>query len=144
MVPPPEVTWNKILTRISRIHGLSLDELSQRPHEDILEHYWRHIGQHHLDQLSIGHDGVKTKIAERQRRNVRFNKMRELDASGYFDLTVAKERDPGLYETVVGRDRVGRPDGQMKFSDVLMRCWMQERDPDTNRRKIDEDNGLVD
>ena len=26
----------------------------------------------------------------------------------------------------------------MKFSDVLMRCWMQERDPDTNKRKIDQ------
>ena len=28
----------------------------------------------------------------------------------------------------------------MKFSDVLMRCWMQERDPDTDMRKIDQDN----
>ena len=67
--------------------------------------------------------------------------MRELDGAGYFELTLAKERDWGLYETVVGRDRVGRPDGEMKYSDVLMRCWMQERDPDTNKRKIDEDIG---
>ena len=55
MVPPPEVTWNKILTRIGRIHGLPLDELNKESHEDIFEHYWRHISQHHLDQLSIGY-----------------------------------------------------------------------------------------
>lgn len=53
--------------------------------------------------------------------------------------SIAKERDPGLYEAFVGRDRVGRPE-TMKFSDVLMRCWMQERDPDTDMRKIDQDN----
>ena len=52
---------------------------------------------------------------------------------------LAKERDPGLYEAIVGRDRIGRPE-TMKFSDVLMRCWMQERDPDTDMRKIDQDN----
>ena len=30
----------------------------------------------------------------------------------------------------------------MKFSDVLMRCWMQERNPDTGLRKIDDDANL--
>lgn len=54
-------------------------------------------------------------------------------------LVSAKERDPGLYEAFVGRDRIGRPE-TMKFSDVLMRCWMQERDPDTDMRKIDQDD----
>ena len=50
---------------------------------------------------------------------------------------LAKERDPVLYEQVVGRDGVGRPD-TMKFSEVLIRSWMQERDPDTGLRKIDQ------
>ena len=52
------------------------------------------------------------------------------------DFRVAKERDPRLYEQIVGRDAIGRPE-TMNFSDVLMRCWMQERDPDTGQRKID-------
>ena len=82
--------------------------------------------------------------------------MKELESNGYFELAkgnllksnsyafvylwyLAKERDPGLYEAIVGRDRIGRPE-TMKFSDVLMRCWMQERDPDTDMRKIDQDN----
>jgi len=50
---------------------------------------------------------------------------------------LAKERDPGLYEQVVGRDTIGRPE-TMNFSEVLMRCWMHERDPDTGERKIDQ------
>ena len=76
--------------------------------------------------------------------------MIELEKNGYFELAkgtgeirsilnafLAKERDPGLYEQVVGKDTVGRPK-EMKFSDVLMRCFMQEKDPDTGERRIDK------
>jgi len=63
--------------------------------------------------------------------------MIELEKNGYFELAKAKERDPGLYEQVVGKDTVGRPK-EMKFSDVLMRCFMQEKDPDTGERRIDK------
>ena len=157
MVPSPEVTWNKILTRISRIHGVSLEELRSQDQEDVVSHYWRYISQQNLERLSLGAD-IAAKVAERDKRNRRYIKMKELEQCGYFELVKvharsqisifisfislfliqAKDRDPGLYETLVGRDRVGRPEGQMKFSDVLMRCWMQERDPDTNKRKIDQ------
>ena len=169
MVPSPEVTWNKILTRISRIHGVSLEELRSQDQEDVVAHYWRYISQQNLERLSLGAD-IAAKVAERDKRNRRYIKMKELEQCGYFELVKvharsqisifilfislclfpkgpskggdiliqAKDRDPGLYETLVGRDRVGRPEGQMKFSDVLMRCWMQERDPDTNKRKIDQ------
>ena len=99
----------------------------------------------------------------RIKRNKRYVKMRELSQNGYFELSkgmksnnilyslfdcttyyayvLAKERDPGLYEIMVGRDRIGRPE-TMKFSDVLMRCWMQERNPDTGLRKIDDQDAL--
>ncbi|CBY21983.1 unnamed protein product [Oikopleura dioica] len=63
--------------------------------------------------------------------------MLDLEKNGYFELATAKERDPGLYDQVVGKDTVGRPK-EMKFSDVLMRCFMQEKDPDTGERRIDK------
>jgi hypothetical protein len=43
-----------------------------------------------------------------------------------------------LYEQIVGKDSVGKVD-KMNFSEVLMRCWMQEKDPDTGERKIDQE-----
>ena len=85
MVPSPEVTWNKILTRISRIHGVSLEELQNQDQEDVVAHYWRYISQQNLERLSLGAD-ISAKVAERDKRNRRYIKMKELEQCGYFEL----------------------------------------------------------
>ena len=85
MVPSPEVTWNKILTRISRIHGVSLEELRSQDQDDVVAHYWRYISQQNLERLSLGAD-ISAKVAERDKRNRRYIKMKELDQCGYFEL----------------------------------------------------------
>merc|ERR1712136_102174 len=136
-------TRTKILNRIARVHAVKVEDLNKLSDADILKRYWRHIRTKDLDDLDQNEvdkcPKVFDKMSNRIRRNKRFIKMKELESNGYFELAKAKERDPGLYEAFVGRDRVGRPE-TMKFSDVLMRCWMQERDPDTDMRKIDQDN----
>jgi len=136
-------TRTKILNRIARVHAVKVEDLDKLSDADILKRYWRHIRTKDLDDLDQNEvdkcPKVFDKMSNRIRRNKRFIKMKELETSGYFELAKAKERDPGLYEAIVGRDRIGRPE-TMKFSDVLMRCWMQERDPDTDMRKIDQDN----
>lgn len=136
-------TRTKILNRIARVHAVKVEDLDKLSDADILKRYWRHIRTKDLDDLDQNEvdkcPKVFDKMSNRIRRNKRFIKMKELESNGYFELAKAKERDPGLYEAIVGRDRIGRPE-TMKFSDVLMRCWMQERDPDTDMRKIDQDN----
>ena len=87
MVPSPEVTWNKILTRISRIHGIPKEQLEQSDQDDILSKYWRYISQQNLEQLSVhSKSEIWVKILERNKRNKRYNKMKELEQCGYFEL----------------------------------------------------------
>lgn len=130
----------RILRRISHTRYLKIETLSEMDDAAIIVEFWRHLKLCELENFDEAALAECTHVVERMRnrakRNARFAQMKVLEANGYFELAKAKERDPRLYEQIVGRDAIGRPE-TMNFSDVLMRCWMQERDPDTGQRKID-------
>lgn len=131
---------NRVLRRIAHTRGVLLKELETLDDEEIITQYWRYLKMCEIPHFS--QDAIEScrvfleRMKLRAVRNRRFAEMRQLESNGYFELAKAKERDPGLYDQIVGRDLVGRPD-TMNFSEVLMRCWMHERDPDTGQRKID-------
>ena len=152
----------RVLRRVASARGIPLDDLVKSDDRDIIEKFWRLLKLRDLEIFSEDalNDCQATinRMEQRIKRNSRYNLMKKLENDGYFDIAkgkylriepffyflwnfkiiiLAKERDPVLYEQVVGRDGVGRPD-TMKFSEVLIRSWMQERDPDTGLRKIDQ------